>query len=345
VEVSFTVNNPPALDTKVFVTGSNATIGTLTREGTLSAGAGTLMMTFAFPTAFAASRTQFFNNNFQIAWTYRLKNSGMPPSAGMSTHTLYVTLAAAIAGTNIYRTSLKLSVPTGGDMTADAVFNTTWGDFAGPANVKNWNGDNLYYYRPPPGGGGFGSVCEVDDLLRSGNGSGQCNSWATFLQNAIAIHGIASDHIEVTATDGRNFMVKNWAVAAAAMPAGCETPAGQPTIEFDAGFGEMVPSPNGAASTVYCDYQSNAGLPGQNTPTPSEKVFIRHFIIKYTKMGQDCTTSDCYYDPSYGVTFRNEAGFQSNAVYAFVRQLPGVNHLKGRVAVVVVATPLNITFM
>ena len=157
VTVTFAITNPPTAATKVFVTGSNATVGDQTMEGTLLPRSPTLTVTgFTFPNAFAASQTQFFNSNFQIAWTYRyLQNGGPTFPAGTSTHTLYVTLAPANpAGTKIYRTSLKLAIPVGGDKTADAVFATTWGSFTaggtGPANVTNWQSKPLYYYRPPP---------------------------------------------------------------------------------------------------------------------------------------------------------------------------------------------------
>ena len=168
VDVTFAITNPPAANTKVFVTGSNSTVGERTGEGTITAGQATLTMGFPFPNAFAASQTEFFDSNFQIAWTYRLKNAGAPPSAGTTTHTLYVTLAAPVAGTKIYRTSLKLAIPAGGDRTADSVFDRTWGSFSGPANVTNWNGNPLYYYRPPPGGGGFGdpSTREPERVVR-----------------------------------------------------------------------------------------------------------------------------------------------------------------------------------
>ena len=130
-------------------------------------------------------------------------------------------------------------------------------------------------------------------------------------------------------------MVNNWTVVGpgGGLPAGCETPMGFLTIQFAASFLEMVPSPNGAKSpATYCDYISQTGIPGQNTETPSEKVFTQHFVIMYTKMGQNCMMSACYYDPSYGVTFLNEAGFQTGAVFGFVQRLPGMNALKGRVS-------------
>ena len=341
VNVTFTVTNPPAANTVVFVTGSNATVGEKTVMGTLTAGMATFSSTLTFPNAFAASKTQFFDNNFQIAWSYKLMNAGAPLSANTSTNTLFVTLATPIAATKIYRTSLTLAIPPGGDATADAVFDHTWGHFSGPANATNWQSKALYYYRE---GLKFGqSGCSVAQLLTNAMGSGQCNSWGELLMNALAINGIASTRIRVTNTDGHDFMVKNWTTvnAGGEMPAGCETVGGAlTTIQFTAVFGEMVPSPNGAGSTFYCDFNSQPpGIPGQNSPTPSEKVFIRHFIIMHTKTGQDCTMSDCYYDASYGVTFRSEAGFQNNAIFGFVRQLPAINPLKGRVTTTLPVPP------
>lgn len=71
------------------------------------------------------------------------------------------------------------------------------------------------------------------------------------------------------------------------------------TTEF-----EMVP----LSGLPPADLTSAAGIPGQNTSTPGEKVFGFHAIVKY---------GSTYYDPSYGVTYTSEDDMESQAVHGF----------------------------
>jgi hypothetical protein len=76
----------------------------------------------------------------------------------------------------------------------------------------------------------------------------------------------------------------------------------------------MVPPQPGG---VFGDLTNLSTLPGQNTAPPSEKVFARHFIVKYTG-----GTSGPYFDPSYGVTYTNAADFESKAIDGYGRSFP-----------------------
>ena len=339
VTVVFAVTNPPSNNTTVFVTGSNDTVGAYTTQDLLIKGQPKLTITnFTFPNYLAPSETQFFNNTFQIAWTYKLKNAGPPSSAGTSTHILYVTLKAAKpAGTKIYKTSLKLSIPKGGDTTEAMVFNTTWCSFStgippgcgqGPADVRNWNGDKLYYYKE---GLGFAGTCpvdgEVDALLRHAEGNARCGVWAKFFQNTLAINGITSTRTAATAINSWLIMVNNWSKLGVGKedPKNCDmtSPCKGSTFQVTAGsyINEMVPAP-GADKKDYCNFHNDPGLKGQNSATaPSEKVFPDHAFVKYDN--GECVSSDCYYNPSYGVTYRNEKNFQAKAVYSFLHKKPG----------------------
>lgn len=165
-------------------------------------------------------------------------------------------------------------------------------------------------------------MCSADGLLRVANGGGNCKSWAQLLFVTLAINGVVSQGIHVDAVLGLGFMVQNWH-AVAPDPPNCENPKGMPTIAFAADYGEMVPSPTDP-KTIYCDYMSDNGLPGQNTPTPSEKFFGNHWIVMYAG-------TNMYYDPSYGVTYADAKNFQTKAVYGFVQALPGMGDLTGRV--------------
>ena len=73
----------------------------------------------------------------------------------------------------------------------------------------------------------------------------------------------------------------------------------------------MVPPQPGG---VYGDITSNAGLAGQNSPTPSEKAFARHFIVLPA-----APLNTTYYDPSYGVTYTGPNDFEVKAVDGYVK--------------------------
>ena len=74
----------------------------------------------------------------------------------------------------------------------------------------------------------------------------------------------------------------------------------------------MVP-PN--TPPTYGDMQSGEGKPGQNSLTPSEKVFAVHFILYVDP--SIAGSAEPYFDPSYGVTYADQADFESTAVAGY----------------------------
>jgi hypothetical protein len=72
--------------------------------------------------------------------------------------------------------------------------------------------------------------------------------------------------------------------------------------------GDMVPPPAGG----FGDLTNVSGSPGQGTPTPSEKVFLFHFIVKVD--ANLFGVGGAYFDPSYGVTYASEADFEAKAI-------------------------------
>jgi hypothetical protein len=66
--------------------------------------------------------------------------------------------------------------------------------------------------------------------------------------------------------------------------------------------------------------------------TPLEKVFDRHFIVQVPILDNAPTAGNQYYDPSYGVTYPSEVGFESQAVAGYAYEFPfdflsGINHV------------------
>ena len=78
-------------------------------------------------------------------------------------------------------------------------------------------------------------------------------------------------------------------------------------------FGGMVP-----AGTSFGDMTNGTGEPGQNSTTPSEKVFGAHYFISVAANVAPANQGP-YFDPSYGVWYANQTDFQNKAVayYAF----------------------------
>ncbi|MCZ2155442.1 MAG: hypothetical protein LC114_16330, partial [Bryobacterales bacterium] len=244
-------------------------------------------------------------------------------------------------------TYVSLAVANGGATTVEGAFLNTWGKFStgsGPANVTTWSGAPLAYYPP---GKPFNSCTERADLLLTANsGNGQCNSFAMLFMAALAMNGIAVSkpgEIQSGATvqqtgvcvnDNGWMLVKNWTFDA--------TKQYPYSLVFSSLRGEMLPPPLGQDVPVYGDLTNEEGKSGQNsstprTPplipppvppnTPSEKVFIAHYIVRVTMPG----VAGPYFDPSYGITYSDEAQFERDAVAGYaVEDTEKVNGLIAR---------------
>jgi hypothetical protein len=90
-----------------------------------------------------------------------------------------------------------------------------------------------------------------------------------------------------------------------------------PVVE-SGGFG-MVPLPS---NSVFGDLTSGPGIPGQNSATPSEKLFGRHFVVKAPA---NLNVGGPYFDPSYGVTYSDKCDFESKAIAGYADRIAGTN--------------------
>jgi hypothetical protein len=260
-----------------------------------------------------------------VTWSF--SPSGQPCSSGPSvcepvgstSSEVYVTLATPLAMSEgvMPLTVVKLAIGEGGATTQVTAFQNTWQQFAGPANVEGWDGRSLYYYEQ---GVGF-SGCATDSvgLLTSPTGSGQCGSWAHLFMDALAVNGISSNWTTVTPSVANEMLINSWSFS------------NKPTYKANApweynftpvvesGALGMVPLPSGS---VFGDLTSDAGLPGPNSATPSEKFFARHFIVKAPS---GLSVGGPYFDPSYGVTYSDACAFESQAVAGYADQIAGTN--------------------
>jgi hypothetical protein len=274
--------------------------------------------------ALMANLTQ--NAMLMITWSWT--DGVNTTQLGTTSNQLYVVLAPP-TNTTLFLTTLTLGVANGGATNQDQAIANTWARFS-TRNVTTWDGRQLIYY---PAGIGF-SGCQTDEstLLTSGIGgaggpaaAGQCGSMAFLLAGAFNANGIPVDAgtgmpLVTVDTGGTRqwFLVNNWAFGNMSIKAM------DPTFPYRFTVNPLAPSrPDimvpAQPGNIYGDLTSMAGIPGQNNPTPSEKVYFQHFIVK-----PDVGT--VYYDPSYGTTYTGTAAqaamaFQTAAVAGFV-ELP-----------------------
>jgi hypothetical protein len=236
------------------------------------------------------------------------------------------------------------------------VFQNTWNMFtdsgAGPSNVVNWQGQPLYYYRNDPPGtpGGLvvpfnGCALSAQSLLTHPNGSGQCGSWALLLLEALAANGIQVEAPQfpsypnqnaqawwtyVCATDQTSMLVADWSGFSGAGTTGNQsypwtlilTDEQNNPNSSNPNLGMVIcssytPQQTGCSAQGYFgDLNNQPGADGQNTTTPSEKAFGRHFIVNG---GSLAGGAGPYFDPSYGKTYTGGPNFEQGLSGYWVR--------------------------
>ena len=80
-------------------------------------------------------------------------------------------------------------------------------------------------------------------------------------------------------------------------------------MNLGSGF-DMVPMPLGGD---YGEINNLPTLPGQNSRPPSQKLFARHFFLRYTTQAN----SKIFYDASYGVTYTSPKNFEQTALAGY----------------------------
>jgi hypothetical protein len=277
--------------------------GTLSSGGTVSGavtlGASSFSVTGLQNSQTVSNSVNYFNP-LTITWALSLDGGATFLPMGTTTNEVFVTRGTPDT-TKLFRTILYLACSnTGGTDTPSCLANT-WAAFNGPANVRGWDAAAQSYTRPLHYyfGGFAGIATRVEGLLATGDGN--CNAWAELLHYSLLVNNVAS--ARTTVSSGIEFGVKNLSFSE------------PPTL----GFGVYRYARAQIDATV-------AGIPGQNTATPAEKLFGVHWIVHPT----DPSVSGVYYDPSYGVTAAGAtpaaaaAAYTSNAVDGWRTDFGGV---------------------
>lgn len=264
-----------------------------------------------------------------IAWKLVPAASGGCPrsiSAGSTGVEMYFTLQEPLDD-DVFLTALHLGVHDNYSTNAANIALWTWWKFSlgnVPRDVKAHDGRPLAYYRE---GTRFAdNPASLRGLLEKG--TGQCGTQVLLLKAALAVNGIDSDVIEVRTLNGAGMLIKNWTFLERDYF----------SEEHPEHFWTLLTSSPPDMSDGDDDYDAMkfaAGIPGQNSPTPSQKLFEVHLLLK---------VGSSYLDPSYGRQYSGPAEFQESAVEGFIfdRSADGPPNI--RTFVVRKPGPLNIRF-
>ena len=249
---------------------------------------------------------------FEIQWTLTAAGNegGTPTDIGTSSSPVYVSLAplGGTAGTSAYLSVLRLALRQDGISDAAGATQATWNAFAGPANVRNWEGAPLFYYQPD---------VPTNEVPRDGTAAllnttiGQCRTFVDLLASALAVNGAASERIVIEPTGFYvYFLVNNWQTI------------GDPDPIFGTYSMKFAPTAHSGSweypkLATYGQLQPLPGVAGQNTPTPGTKLFSDHVVLRIFDGPTPSTALPGYFDPSYGQVWTGEFDFQQRALFGF----------------------------
>jgi len=316
----------------VTITGQVAGLGNCTATGQTIPVQPTFTVSCTMDAALPANKTKFYNP-LVINWSYTIGTD--TTFIGITKNQVYVTLAQPLQD-KVYRTTLNLAIAKDKATDRPSAFQNTWSQFSidgtGPANLQTWYGQPLFYYRNDSHPVGFASVaCPLSPLdegilLEAANSSGQCTTFAVLFMEALRVNGIDSHEIRIKGADGTGFLVKDWSFSPS--PFFSTEPLfkwklvanQQATDNRDL----MIPA---QVNGVYGDLTSLGTVPGQNSVPPSEKAFSSHFIVMVLppasgQLPAVDPSADQYFDPSYGLTYKNADNFEVKAVDGYWAQFP-----------------------
>ncbi|HEX5218682.1 MAG TPA: hypothetical protein VFZ59_03880, partial [Verrucomicrobiae bacterium] len=250
----------------------------ITFWGTNSVSGTNLSVTVIADYALATNKVDFFNP-LTIQWSVTFPGETRFLNIGTSTNQIYVTLRAPSLDFYLLRHTLAhLACANPGATNDDQAVANTWSFFAGPANVKTWNGLPLTYYGTPSGGS---NVTFLKLLERR---DGQCYAFGELLYAAFKMNGITN---AVWTSVRAPFELQGFGIK---------------KIEFDTN------NPAYPSEPIFKFAETNLNItipdiPGQNTNPPQAKLFEEHIVLK---------RGGLFYDPSYGTTTTSATAYTTN---------------------------------
>lgn len=234
--------------------------------------------------------------NLSLAYYYRVippEGSGTWVFLGTSNNKFFLTLSYPTVDATLTRTALNIACQKPGATIESQAIADLWSTISS-LSLKNYSGSNLSYY---PSGSHFHECANsIETLLLTKKG--QCSSFAELMVDCLQSHGIASGEVKTIGPAGQDLMViKKWSIN----NIGSQTP---PWIYTETAL-YLLPVYFDMAAGVIGDWSLEPGVAGQNSPSPSQKVFANHVVVSY---GQKL------YDPSYGKIYNDLPDFVSQAL-------------------------------
>jgi hypothetical protein len=305
-------------DIKGVTSGGNVSITLSSMGNVFAANSTTMEVTVVAQDELAEDTVSFFD---KIDWSYNETGSSGSGAGAGSSNKVYVTRHDTGGGVSLFHTTVHVACSKYGATTEAGVVAKTWEHFsttAGgqtvPANVKTWDGNALYYYKD--GVPSSEAKTTLGAMLQDPNRNGECGAFQQLLGDAWLVNGVSDwAKKKVLPAQGTGFfLIGSWSFG---------TPDAVPVypyvLVFANGQSDFVPANNVSGTLT-----STTGLAGQNSPTPADKVFTKHFINLY---------GTTYYDPSYGKVYSGEQSFETSVVtgHAIDYTEPGQTHLELRV--------------
>jgi hypothetical protein len=282
------------------------------------------------------NQVTLYDNTFTFSWQVSDDGGQSWSAAGTSTHQLYVTLNGSINDAytpKTFHTVIhRATQAANGETTEAGVRTKVWGLFPG-LNVRRLDGTQLTYYA-----NWLTRNTTTATLLKFGDG--QCGSWTSLFLDMLKSQGLqyANDYDVVrgipdvnAALSPAGFIVKNWSFVGAGTNPDPVTNVRYPYYNTPRWSvrGDVINFGGGAYFYDWATAEVNdlAGIPGQGTANPAS-MFNNH---------QVAVIGGTYYDPSYGVTYANLMGMQTNAIDGLFRW--GRKPVTGQIIFVFQKTP------
>jgi len=246
---------------------------------------------------------------FKVTWKYRTRATDTDPwgtftTFGTTSNELYLCLADHAAGEIFSRTVVSNACRQPGAKTQpDALKNM----FSAFKNIRTYDNRTLYYYQPLFGFVNNETPATAMELLQVGRGD--CDAWTDLLNMCTSIHGFTgTKYIVSPAYSNDTHFLVNY-LAFSSTPSCTNYPLHKWLMLFRCTAGQSMTPP--FTNGVYGDMTQQPGIEGQNTTTPSEKVFGQHVVLKFS---QDQSS---YYDPSYKNKFASASAFETASVCGY----------------------------
>ncbi|MCL1857231.1 MAG: hypothetical protein FWF84_06315, partial [Kiritimatiellaeota bacterium] len=279
-------------------------------------GDGTLTVPPTESNAPLANKIQYYHKDgaegfdpFTLAWEVSYDSGDTWHQAGITHHTLYVTLDWPIKDCLRYETLFYIACRHAhGETTVAGVIAKIWAHFASLA-VKRVDGTPLKYY-------GNYNVQSYTTASLLAQGDGRCQAWARLFLDVLKIHGVQEEEnlFEIlplnqpsnSNTDDHGIMINSWGFDGSGT-------SGHPTHPY---INVLQVGWNGTTNYnwAYAEAAYVAGISGQNVAKPAA-LFSNHFVAHITVNG-----TRKLYDPSYGRVYSDLLHVENSIIGGYWRQ-------------------------